>query len=192
MAVRTRAMASVECLFAITTIIVLSCCSCDNNAFFVEANSSGFISGKFSSAITSTPSPSIAFLVPRGGDVSNNYDSEYDFDSDEEEEEEEIVPVKTKLSSSTLKASSKAKNRKVQTSKKIVNESLSKKKKTASTAVKKASWKKSLYIPYILRAMFNPFIVVAMTKGYFASLFNIDYLDFLEKVGFPSISNSLF
>ena len=182
MVVRTRAIASIECLFAITTIIVLSCFSCDNNAFFVQANSSGFISGKFSTAITSTPSPSIAFLVPRGGDVTDDYDSEYDFDSDdeEEEEEEEIVPVKTKLSSSTLKASSKAKNRKVKTSKKIVNESLSKK-KTASTAVKKASRKKLLYIPYILRAVLNPFTVLAMTKGYFASLFNIDYL---QQVGF--------
>lgn len=177
MIVRARAITTIECWFAIATIIVLSCCSCNNDAFFVQANSSGFVSGKFST-VTSTSSPSIAFVVPRGGDEADEYDSEYDFDSDdeeEEEEEEEIVPVKTKLSSSTLKASSKAKSRKARTSKKIVNESLSKK-KAAPPAVKKASKKKLLYVPYILRALLNPFTVLTMTKGYLASLFNIDYL----------------
>ena len=44
----------------------------------------------------------------------------------------------------------------------------SKKKSSGGGLIKK--------IPYIVRALANPFTVFAMTKGYFASLFNIDYL----------------
>jgi hypothetical protein len=33
-----------------------------------------------------------------------------------------------------------------------------------------------LKMPYILRALLNPFTVMSMTKSYFASLFNIDYM----------------
>ena len=32
------------------------------------------------------------------------------------------------------------------------------------------------YVPYILRACLNPFVFVQMTKSYFASLFDINYL----------------
>ncbi len=134
-------------------------------------------------SLASTTLPSVAFLTPRGGGAVD--DSEYDFDEseeedeeDDEEEEETIVQVKTKLSSSAVKASKKAQSKKVKASKKIVNESLGTKKnsKKSSTPTVKKAKRKLIYIPYILKAMLNPFTVFSMTKGYFASLFNIDYL----------------
>eukprot|EP00551_Chaetoceros_affinis_P003151 CAMPEP_0203640000 /NCGR_PEP_ID=MMETSP0088-20131115/5612_1 /ASSEMBLY_ACC=CAM_ASM_001087 /TAXON_ID=426623 /ORGANISM="Chaetoceros affinis, Strain CCMP159" /LENGTH=245 /DNA_ID=CAMNT_0050495059 /DNA_START=211 /DNA_END=948 /DNA_ORIENTATION=- len=139
---------------------------------------------------STTTLPAVAFLTPRGGgSVDVDDDSEYDFDESEEveeEEEEETVQVKaTKLSSSAVKASQKATSKKVKASKKIVNESLGggtkkKAKKTSTTSststVSKKAKKKLIYIPYIIKALLNPFTVFSMTKGYFASLFNIDYL----------------
>lgn len=66
-----------------------------------------------------------------------------------------------------------------------MNESLKKKSKAATVAVtaattvttKKKKTKRKLFsIPYILKALLNPFTVFSMTRGYFASLVNIDYL----------------
>lgn len=97
----------------------------------------------------------------RGGD--SDYDSEYD----EESDEEEVV----KLSASAKKAMEKLKAQKKVQAKKTVSASLS---ATKSKKIKGPSPFKK--IPYIVRALMNPFTVFAMTKGYFASLFNIDYL----------------
>jgi hypothetical protein len=117
-------------------------------------------------------------------------ESEYD---DESEEEEEVVAVvappkrKSKLSKSAVLAAKKAKSKKTSASKKALSQSLSssssstKKKKVPVKAAAAAPVRKSRggitkKIPYIIRAFMNPFTVLAMTKGYFASLFNIDYL----------------
>jgi len=145
-----------------------------------------YMNGNTKSLASKTTLPSVAFLVPRGGAaIIEDDDSEYDldeYDDESEEEEEDVVQVKrTKLSSSAVKASAKVKNEKTKQSKKVVNASLSttKKKKVSNqntaVAVKKTK-RKLLYIPYIIKALLNPFTVFSMTRGYFASLVNIDYL----------------
>ena len=192
-------------------IAIISCyCVCnDNNLLFVQANTVGSFAAQTrllnksimqtSSKTTDFTLPSVAFLIPRGGAVYSDDESEYDLDEsedeygdeydDESEEEEVVVVVKkpTKLSSSAVKASTKAKQMKNKTSKKVINASLQKKKKVSRTkptptppvvaAVKKTKKKRRLLsIPYVLKAFLNPFTVFAMTRGYFASLVNIDYL----------------
>lgn len=103
---------------------------------------------------------SIHAITIRGGD--SDYDSEYDDESEEEENE-------SKLSASTVRALKKAQAKKKAATKKTVSASLKSKKKSSGGGLIKK-------IPYIVRALANPFTVFAMTKGYFASLFNIDYL----------------
>ena len=149
----------------------------------VEAHQGlAFINNQRSSSLSideirSTAAITKALHVPRGGriiDDDEDEDDEYDYEDDEEDDEEEEINITKSLKASTKKASSKAKKQKATSTKKIVNESLSKKKKSATT-VKKTK-RKLFHIPYILKAMLNPFTVFAMTRGYFASLFNIDYL----------------
>lgn len=98
----------------------------------------------------------------------NDDDDDY---QESDEEEKEIEQEIEKLSASAKKVIEKSKDKKKAKIKQTVSESLkvSKKKKSSGTSVLKK-------IPYILRAFMNPFTVFAMTKGYFASLFNIDYL----------------
>lgn len=188
-----RAAESTRLLLGVAIIVVSCCCSMNGNSF-VQANSitastahnkllNEYVYGNAKSLSSRTTLPSVAFLVPRGGEIADD-DSEYDLDEsedeydDESEEEEEVVKVKkTKLSSSAVKASAKVMNQKTKQSKKIVNASLSTKKKKVSTPVAaKKSKRKLLHIPYILKALLNPFTVFSMTRGYFASLLNIDYL----------------
>ena len=65
--------------------------------------------------------------------------------------------------------------------KKVVNtklESKTKPKTTTTIAPKKktSSSRKLLRLPYVIKAFLNPFTVFAMTKAYWASLFNLNYL----------------
>jgi len=153
---------------------LLSCC-CNFELINAKAIHSSYIDV---STPTSRSLHSVAFVIPRGG-----YDDESSYESDEEEyddeEEEEVV----KLSKATVEASTKANAKQTKETKKAVSKSLStsaKKKKSkdakAKVAETKSKSKSRIRIPYILKAFLNPFTVFAMTKGYFASLFNIDYL----------------
>ncbi|CAJ1930493.1 unnamed protein product [Cylindrotheca closterium] len=103
-------------------------------------------------------------LVSRGGaaavvdaEMSDIESSDYD---EEEEEEEEETLVKA-----TQKKVTKA-------AKKAVASGLaaSKPKKKKSRGLKLFS------LPYILGAILNPFTLIQMTKGYWASLFDLNYL----------------
>lgn len=109
----------------------------------------------------------------RGGndDLESDYDDYEESDEEEKQVEEEIET----LSASAKQVLEKAKKKKKSLVKKTVSESLSKSKKAkrSSSSSSTSILKK---IPYIVRAFMNPFTVFAMTKGYFASLFNIDYL----------------
>lgn len=134
-----------------------------------------------------------SFLSVRGGDMMDDeydteeYDSEDEYDEhdeyDSEEEEEVAPPVKkraTKTTSSSLSKSAaaaavKARTNKVNTSKQTINASLSKTKVTTTT--KRGGLKVFKKVPYIVRVCFNPVTLVSMTKSYFASLFNINYLE---------------
>jgi hypothetical protein len=112
-------------------------------------------------------------------------DSEYDYeDSDEEEEydeydEEDEEDEDAKLSVSAIKAMKKAQAKKQREAKSKVSTSLHKA-ATSTSKPKPTKAKKTLKImskiPYVIRAFMNPFTVIAMTKGYFASLVNIDYM----------------
>ena len=114
-------------------------------------------------------SQSILYSI-RGGDDDTDSEDLDDYD-ESDEEEKEIEEEIEKLSASAKKVIEKSKEKKKARIKQTVSESLkvSKKKRSSGTSVLKK-------IPYILRAFMNPFTVFAMTKGYFASLFNIDYL----------------
>jgi len=121
----------------------------------------------FSSKIDTDRTTINAIQCIRGG--GSDYDSEYD-EYDEESDVED-----TKLSASAVKALKKAQAKKKAHAKKTVSASL---KTKAKAAPKKSSGSGGIFkkIPYIVRALMNPFTVFAMTKGYFASLVNIDYL----------------
>lgn len=124
-------------------------------------------------------------VVPRGGSVSDEYDSEeYDSDDEEEEEEEEDIIIEDDedeydsdeeekedivMVNSAVKATQKTKAKKTAAVKETVSAKLSVKKPKKPSLVKR-------FVPYIVRACFNPFTVMTMTKAYFASLFNLDYL----------------
>lgn len=114
---------------------------------------------------TSNPIQSRAFFSVRGGasvDVDDIESSDYD---EEEEEEEDEDP---KLAKSTQAAISKA-------SKKAVSSTLAST-KPAKTKKKSSSLLKLLKFPYIVGACLNPFVFTKMIKGYWVSLFNLEYL----------------
>jgi hypothetical protein len=104
-------------------------------------------------------------------------ESEEEEESDEEEEERE--ETNAALASSAVKATVKSKAKKATVAKKAVNVKLSK--ASASPAPKKSNKKKNsllqiLRVPYIIGACLNPVTLFTMAKGYWASLFNLDYL----------------
>ena len=134
-------------------------------------------------AIQSTPT--VAFL-PRGGATlaaDDEYDSEDEYDEESEDEEEAAASLaaaakakamkkaakKAALSASTVKAAAKVKSKK---SKDAVNVKLA-----APSARSSSSRSPLLKIPYIIRACLNPFTVIAMTKAYWQSLFNIKFME---------------
>lgn len=107
-------------------------------------------------------------LLSRGG--SDEYDDgESEYDSDEEDEEPIIVKTKA-LASSTK---SKIVQRKKIAAKSAAAKAMSTSKPTTTGGVGK------LYrrmVPYIIRACLNPFTFVRMSRAYFASLIDINYL----------------
>ena len=117
--------------------------------------------------------------IPRGGD-SEEYDSE-EYDSDEydsEEEEEEPIVTKTKkLASSTKNVVQSKKRKEVKSKVKVALSSSATKSKSVSSRSNSGSggiYKR--YVPYIIRAVLNPFVLMRMTKSYFVSLCDINYL----------------
>jgi len=147
-------------------------------------------------------SPSVFLLKVRGGATLEEDEESEDEDEDgefadavevmkEEEEEEEseseeveadqVSSLDASLAAAALRSSSKTKAKvtaaKVKTAKKAFNSKLSDSapaKKSTTTA--KPNKSRMFKLPYIVRALMNPFTVLAMTKAYWASLFNLDYL----------------
>lgn len=117
--------------------------------------------------------------LSRGGELDD--ESEYDYEDEEEEEEEEDEEeeeLQASLSKATMAKVKKNKTEKIakatSKSKAAINASLQKtknKKKSTGSILKR------LGIPYIVRACMNPLTVLSMTKAYFASLFNIGFLE---------------
>jgi hypothetical protein len=109
--------------------------------------------------------------VVESPNVENGDDLEV-IEDDEDEEEAAVAPARepvqldAALAAAALKSASKAKVSQQASVKKVVNIQL------------QAKSKRRLFprIPYILRATLNPWTLLAMTKSYWASLFNLDYL----------------
>mmetsp|Transcript_21096 Transcript_21096/g.29559 ORF Transcript_21096/g.29559 Transcript_21096/m.29559 type:complete len:215 (+) Transcript_21096:166-810(+) len=114
--------------------------------------------------------PSSCTFIPRGGNFDDTDDDHYDSEYDSEDAEEEP------LSKSALKAATKARAKRVASNKKSVNASLvaqSNPKQSKTSSTKSLSRR----VPYVIKAFLNPLTVFAMTRAYFASLFNINYLE---------------
>ena len=135
--------------------------------------------------------PRAAVVAVRGGaTVSLEADDVSDDGDEEEEEEDEVVVAEeaeeeeegkkkldAKLAAATATSASKAKAKKKKAKAKEVKEVVNT--KLASTAVKKKKSRglmRKIGVPYIIRACLSPFTFFAMTKAYWASLFNLDFL----------------
>jgi hypothetical protein len=103
-------------------------------------------------------------------------DEEEEADEDDAEEEE---PADSRLAKAAQEAVSKVKSRAsraaTQAAKAAVTSTLLK--SASPSKKKKTNWTRFFHIPYILKACLNPFLFIQMTRGYWASLFNIKYLD---------------
>lgn len=112
------------------------------------------------------------FVAVRGGatiaaDGDSDVEDEYDDYEDEDEDESKMDP---KLTKSAISSTTKVQAKKTSAAKEAVSAKLKNPKKQSGGLLK------ALKVPYFVRACMNPFTVVAMTKAYFASLFNLDYL----------------
>eukprot|EP00984_Skeletonema_dohrnii_P008829 scaffold3289_cov92-Skeletonema_dohrnii-CCMP3373.AAC.3 len=122
------------------------------------------------------------FLVFRGGAASDEYDSdEYDSEYDSDEEEEEPIVTKAKkLATSTKSATQKKALKQTAVKTAALKSKVSVAMASSSSSSKPVAKKKGVYkrfVPYIVRACLNPFTLVAMTKAYFVSLMDINYLN---------------
>jgi hypothetical protein len=87
--------------------------------------------------------------------------------------------AKEGLAASTLKASTKSKTQKAAAAKEAVNVNLMSSSATSHTKTKKKKKSgilKMLHVPYIIGAILNPITLFKMTKGFWVSLFDLDYL----------------
>ena len=126
-----------------------------------------------------------------------------DVKDDEEEEEDEIVSstpsktsaktatakIDTTLATAALKSVTKTKEKLDQHKTAILKQTVQTQ-LSSTTAIHKSSKKKNKgsllqsykhVVPYILRAAMNPFTLFAMTKSYWASLFNLNYLQQVQQ-----------
>lgn len=124
--------------------------------------------------------PHSALFQTRGGatvldsdDEEEDSDVESEDESESEEEDEEFDAV---MAASAAKAAAKSRARKAAATKQSVNAKLAKMPVKHSKKKSSTSILKMLHVPYILRALLNPITIFTMAKGYWASLFNLDYL----------------
>lgn len=116
--------------------------------------------------------------IPRAGGSASDVEDEDETEEDEDE---------STLSKATQASLEKIKKEQRENVKEIIQASLPKSKKDKKK--KKSSSRlssSSITIPYIIKALLNPFTVWSMTKGYFASLFNIDYIQEVSWI-FPNV-----
>ena len=102
--------------------------------------------------------------------AEDEYDEEYDMEG--EYDSEEMDEIDEKLSKAAEAAMEKARKKRAEETKAAIASS-----KVKATKKKKGNMLKILRLPYVIRAFLNPFTVAAMTKHYFASLFNVNYLE---------------
>ena len=103
----------------------------------------------------------------RGGAIDS--DEEYDSEEYDSDDEEPIVVKAKKLASSTKTKVQKAKGAAAKAKVSVAMASSSSGGDGLGSLYRQ-------YVPYIIRACLNPFTLMSMTKGYFISLFDINYL----------------
>lgn len=118
-----------------------------------------------------------------GASSDDEYDEEYDLEEYDDEEEEDSA-IDEKLSKAAEAVMEKARKKRAEETKAAIAAT-----STKVSKKKKRSLLKMLKLPYVLRAFLNPFTIAAMTKHYFASLFNVNYLE--EQVSHFSTSVQL-
>ena len=123
--------------------------------------------------------------VRGGGNDDDEYDSEYD---SEEVEEEPIVTKTKRLSSSTKQKVQRAKSAQVKSKVKVAMMSSSSAKSSASAGKQNSRSLYKRFVPYIIRACINPFTLLAMTKSYFVSLCDINYLKEVRSCSLLSVA----
>lgn len=151
----------------------------------IDASSSTVYTAQTISLSRSNRDQSNQFKIRGGASTAalseDEYDEEaYDEEYDEYDEEEELD---AKLSKATEAALEKGRKKKAEESKKAMAAA---KKKTAAKKKRKSVFK-LLRVPYIVRAMLNPFTVFAMTQKYFASLFNVNYLEDVSSSAYKNL-----
>lgn len=123
--------------------------------------------------------------------ITSSSDDDEEDEEDEDETEEEIVEKKSvtatkvdkKLATAALKSVTKTKEKIVQHQTAILKQAVQSKLSNSTPPSSKSKKNKGsvlqVYkrvVPYIIRAAMNPFTLIAMTKSYWASLFNLNYL----------------
>eukprot|EP00984_Skeletonema_dohrnii_P008834 scaffold3290_cov77-Skeletonema_dohrnii-CCMP3373.AAC.2 len=168
------------------SILLIACMAVSSSVVAAVAPNGGQLFGQINripaSSIPSSSQLQQQFLVFRGGAASDEYDSdEYDSEYDSDEEEEPIVTKAKKLATSTKTATQKKalKQTAVKTAalKSKVSVAMASSSSSSSKPVAKKKGVYKRFVPYIVRACLNPFTLVAMTKAYFVSLMDINYLN---------------
>ena len=130
-------------------------------------------------ASSSSPPPHCRQLHQiRGGAVVVDDDSD-DYDVDDDDDVMSNTASNEKLATSTKTVSQRKKTAAIKSKVKVAMTSSSSSGSASSTTPISAPKRKSLYrshVPYIIRACLNPFTLIAMTKAYFVSLCDINYL----------------
>ena len=169
------------------SILLIACMAVSSSVVAAVAPNGGQLFGQINRIpASSIPPPSSQlqqqFLVFRGGAASDEYDSdEYDSEYDSDEEEEEPIVTKAKkLATSTKSATQKKALKQTAVKTAALKSKVSVAMASSSSSSKPVAKKKGVYkrfVPYIVRACLNPFTLVAMTKAFFVSLMDINYLN---------------
>lgn len=142
--------------------------------FFISLGTSESSSFPIAMSPGDSKGPFRQYLILRGGATIEDMEYESDMDmTDEEEEDHKFDPLLTK---SAMKSISKAKVKKATLTKQTMSAKLKVKKKSRGGILK------ALMVPYIIRASLNPVTLFSMTKAYFASLFNLNFLEKDESI----------
>lgn len=97
-------------------------------------------------------------------------------------EKQPKVAADAKMALSALKATQKSKAKLNTSIKKVVSAELkTTAPKTKSSSTNSGGVLKLLHIPYIVRAIINPITLFRMTRAYFASLFDLNYVQNVRK-----------
>jgi hypothetical protein len=108
--------------------------------------------------------------------VDDEEEEEEEYDEVDNGDEEEVAAPDASMTKSMVRAAQKTKDKAIKASKEAVSTKLLFTAPTQQSKGKTQSLLKKLMVPYILRALLNPLTLIRMTRGYWASLVQLDYL----------------